>query len=324
MWDFDIGKSLAALAATLPFILLRMAVFFGITLAYVVVTGTGAGFGYGIGLLGDATFQVSSTFWGGFIGFALVSVALYWFREYILYMVKAGHIAVLVEVLDGRAIPQGRSQLDYATGIVKERFVEANVLFVLDQLVRGVVRAIAGLINFVAHFLPIPGIEGLARFVNAVIRIAVTYVDEVILAHNIRVHSGNPWETSKDALILYAQNSMTMLKNAVWLAVFMYLFAFLIFLVMIAPAGAVLYVLPGDWSGWGFVLALIFAWSFKAALIEPFAIVCLMQVYFRVTEGQTPDPLWDARLSEASLKFRDLKDRALAWSRSARAARRAV
>jgi len=316
MWDFDIGKSFSALVATLPFILLRMAVFFGITFAYILVTGTGAGFGHGVGALGDADFQASTTFWGGFIGFAAVSVALYWMREYILYMVKAGHIAVLVEVLDGRPIPDGRSQLDYAAGVVRERFVEANVLFVLDQLVKGVLRVIIGLINFVANFLPIPAIQGLVRFVNTVIRIAVTYVDEVILAHNIRVRSDNPWATSKDALILYAQNSTALLKNAVWLAVFMYLFAFLIFLVMIAPAGALLYVLPGNWSGWGFVLALIFAWSFKAALIEPFAIACLMQVYFKVIEGQTPDPVWDARLSRASEKFRDLQDKALAWTRA--------
>lgn len=314
MWDFDIGKSFSALAVTLPFILLRMAVFFGITLAYVVVTGTGAGFGYGIGALGDAEFQASASFLGGFVGFALVAVGFYLVREYILYMVKAGHIAVLVEVLDGRAIPDGRSQIDYAAGVVRERFAEANVLFVLDQLIKGVVRVISGLINFVANFLPIPAIQGLSRFANTVIRIAVTYVDEVILAYNIRLRSDNPWETSKTALILYAQNSGTLLKNAVWLALFMYLFAFLIFLIMIAPAGALLYILPGNWSGFGFVLALIFAWSFKAALIEPFAIACLMQVYFKVIEGQTPDPTWDARLSHASKKFRELGDKALAWT----------
>ncbi len=92
-------------------------------------------------------------------------------------------------------------------------------------------RVIFGFANFVANFLPIPGIQGLARFANAVIRIAVTYVDEVILAHNIRLRSDNPWARSKDALILYAQNSTTMLKNAVWHAIFMYLFAFLIFLI---------------------------------------------------------------------------------------------
>lgn len=45
--------------------------------------------------------------------------------------------------------------------------------------------------------------------------------------------------------------------------------------------------------------------------MEPFAIICMMQVYFRTIEGQTPDPAWDARLSEMSGKFRTLKERAL-------------
>lgn len=314
MWDFDIARSLAVLMRTLPFILLRMAVFFGITLAYVLVTGVGAGVGYGVGALGDTDFQASTTFWGGLFGLASVSIVLYWVREYILYLVKAGHIAVLVELIEGRDIPDGRGQIEHAVAMVRERFAEANVLFLLDQLVKGVVRVVAGMINFVATFLPVPGIEGVARFVNAVIRIAVTYVDEIILAHNIRMRSSNPWETSKNALILYAQNGGVMLKNAVWLAVFMYLFAFLVFLVMIAPAGALLWLLPGDWSAWGFLLALVFAWSFKAALIEPFAIACLMQVFFRVSEGQMPDPVWDERLTQASAKFREIKQHAAEWT----------
>lgn len=318
MWDFDIGRALAAMIKTAPFIALRMIVFFGITLAYILVTGTGAGVGYGIGAIGDTDFQASSTFWGGAIGFGGVSVILYWVREYILYMVKAGHIAVLVEVLDGRDIPGGKGQIAYAGEIVQARFAEANVLFALDQLVKGVVRVITGLINFVANFLPIPGLRGLVNFINAVIRVAVTYVDEVILAYNIRSRSQNPWESSRHALVLYAQNSTTMLKNAVWLTVFMYVIAILILIVMIAPAGAILYLLPGNWSGWGFVLAVLFAWSFKAALLEPFAIACLMQVYFKTIEGQSPDPVWDNRLSEASDKFRRMKDRAVDWARGAR------
>ena len=44
----------------------------------------------------------------------------------------------------------------------------------------------------------------------------------------------------------------------------------------------------------------------------PFVIAALMQVYFRAIEGQTPDPAWDMRLSDASRHFRELKDHALA------------
>src|SRR5690554_4847628 len=145
MWDFSIGKSIGIMIKTLPFILLRIAVYFGITLAYILVTGTGAGIGFGIGALGDGGFQASSTFWGGAIGFGLVAAVMYWAREYILYIVKAGHIAVLVELIDGRALPAGRGQIDHATAIVKERFAQASVLFALDQLIKGVIAAITGL-----------------------------------------------------------------------------------------------------------------------------------------------------------------------------------
>ncbi|HXK54878.1 MAG TPA: hypothetical protein PK405_09350 [Hyphomicrobiales bacterium] len=315
MWDFDTGLSLAALRRTMPFILLRMAVYFGITVAYVAATGLGAGIGWTFGVFGSDDFQATTTFWGGAFGIGGVSLALYWLREYILYMVKAAHIAVLVGVLDGTEPPAGRGQLEHGAAIVKDRFAEANVLFVLDRAIKAVVRMVSGLIGFVSDFLPIPGIQALARFADAVLRVAVTYVDEIILAYNIRVRSDNPWDTSKDALILYAQNSGLILKNAVWLAVFMYLAAFIIFLVMIAPAAALLYVLPGDWSSFGFVLALVFAWSLKQAILEPFAITCLMQVYFKAIEGQQPDPVWDERLSAASGRFREMKERAIDWAR---------
>ena len=53
MWDFSLGKSFSLLARTMPFILLRCGVYFGITLAYILMTGVGAGVGYGIGGFGD-------------------------------------------------------------------------------------------------------------------------------------------------------------------------------------------------------------------------------------------------------------------------------
>ncbi|MCW5954906.1 MAG: hypothetical protein KIT69_21840, partial [Propionibacteriaceae bacterium] len=68
------------------------------------------------------------------------------------------------------------------------------------------------------------------------------------------------------------------------------------------------------WGVGGFIFALLFAWAVKAALIEPFAIAAMMDVYFRVIEGQTPDPAWNDRIGQVSRKFRDLKDRAANWA----------
>lgn len=311
MWDFDIGRTLGIMARTWPFILLRMAVYFSITLAYVLATGAGAGVGFGVGYAfeeqgGPGAFA----FWGGLVGFGLVSAFVYWVREYILYIVKAGHIAVMVRLIDGQDIPGGQMQIIYARDIVTDRFAEANVLFVLDQLIKGVVRVITGLLGGIAAFLPIPGLQGLVRFANTVIRLSLTYVDEIILGYNIRMESTEPFESGRRGIVLYAQNGTTMLKNAVWLAIFLWVLSFAVFLVMIAPAGAVLYMMPGQLGGWAFVLAVVFAWAIKAALLEPFAIAALMQVYFRVIEGQEPNPEWDRRLTEASKDFRKLRDRA--------------
>ncbi|PTE09540.1 hypothetical protein [Mesorhizobium helmanticense] len=313
MWDFQIGRSVSIMMRTWPFIVFRMIVYFGITLTYIVATGTGAGVGYGVGHVStDPDGPLSFALWGGVVGFGVVSIAVYWIREYILYIVKAGHIAVMVHLIDGQPVPGGRGQIAYAREVVKERFAEANVLFVLDQLVKGAIRAITGLIGGIAAFLPIPGLGGLVSSINTVIRLSLTYVDEVILGYNIRTNSASPFETARQGVVLYAQNGKTMVKNAIWLAVIMWGISFVIFLLMLAPAGAILWFMPGQLGGWAFVLAIVFAWAFKAAFIEPFAIACLMQVYFRTIEGQVPDPDWDRRLAEASLKFRKLKDEALA------------
>jgi hypothetical protein len=278
-----------------------------------MATGTGASVGYGVGHIStDPDGPLSFALWGGVVGFGIVSIVVYWIREYILYVVKAGHIAVMVHLIDGRDVPGGQGQIAYARQVVAERFAEANILFVMDQLVKGAIRAITGLIGGIAAFLPIPGLQGLVSFINTVIRLSLTYVDEIILGYNIRLNSRNPFETARQGVVLYAQNGTTLVKNAVWLALIMWVLAFLVFLVMLAPAAAMIYWMPGALSGWSFVLAIILAWAVKSALLEPFCIAALMQVYFKVIAGQVPNPDWDGRLSEASKYFRELKDKAMA------------
>ncbi len=310
MWDFSVGKSLQLMVRTMPFLLLRVGVYFAVTLAYILVTGVGAGIGWGVGALGEPGFQAGATFWGGFIGFAVVSVFMYWVREYILYLVKAGHIAVLVAMLDEQPLPAGQSQFAYGTAVVKERFAQASALFAIDQLVRGVLRAIVRLVRGMFNLLPIPGVQQLMGILQAFLRVAIGFVDEVILAYAIRTQSRDGWSAARDALVLYGQNYQVMLKNAAWLTLFTYLLSFLVFLVMLAPAAAITWLMPGTWSAAAFVFAVLLAWSVKASLLDPFAVACLMQVYFRTIDGQQPDPEWEARLEQMSGKFRELKQRA--------------
>ena len=133
-------------------------------------------------------------------------------------MVKAGHIAVIIKYLDKEHIPSGKGQISYAQAIVKERFKEASVLFAVDQVIKKVVRFITGLFEGVLSFLSfIP--QPLVKFINAIVKNSTTYVDEIILAYNIKNEIDNPWEGSKQAVVLYAQNYKVFLKNAVLVTV---------------------------------------------------------------------------------------------------------
>jgi hypothetical protein len=314
MWDFSLGKAIGMVLRTMPFVLLRLAVYLGIGVAYLFAVGAGAIVGYGFGhFAGGAEAPEGGAFWGGLIGFGLASAALYLVREYILYLVKAAHIAVLVELYGGRAIPDGKGQLAYGASTVKTHFIESSVLFGVDQIIKGVLRAFFGTINFLTAFLPIPALQSLTRLMESIVRMSLTYVDEIILAYLIRTRTANPWETAKDGLILYAQNYKHFLKNAAWLSVFLWLLTAVIFIVLIGPAVALLALVPGQFFAWGFAIAFVFAWGLKVALLEPVAIACLMQVYFKTIEGQTPNPEWEARLDSVSKRFRELGTKAAGW-----------
>ena len=84
----------------------------------------------------------------------------------------------------------------------------------------------------------------------------------------------------------------------------------LVFLVMLTPAAALAYLVPGGWGATGVIIALLLAWSVKVAVIEPFAVTCMMQVFFTVTDGQEPDPGWEQKLEGMSDRFKELGSKA--------------
>ena len=310
MWSFSILRSIGLVAATWPFTVLRLLITGGLTLAYLVAVATGAGLGWGIGHVGSADFQAGATFWGGLAGFLGVSIWVWTLREYLVYLLTAGHVAAMVMVLDGRELPSGRAQIAFATAAVKARFGEIHLLFVLDQAVKGAVGAVVGLFDWMSAIVGLPGLQGLIRLIGAVLRLSTTFLDEVVLAREIRLASENPWTTAREGIVLYAQNASEILKNAVWLTVLRWVGTVLLFVVLLAPAGVAVWIIPGAATGWTLLFSLGFAIALQRALIDPFCIASLMQVYFGVTAGQRPDPAWDARLAEASAPFRDLVERA--------------
>ena len=114
MSDFSVSTALRVMQQTAPFLAFRIVVYFAIVAAYVLATGAGAGLGYGIGGFWGEEERLSASISGAIGGFGITAAALYFLREYLLYTVKAGHIAVMVELLQGREIPNGQGQIAYA------------------------------------------------------------------------------------------------------------------------------------------------------------------------------------------------------------------
>jgi len=310
MIDFKIKDVFSALWKTKEFMLFRFLIYFGITIAYILGTGAGAGVGWSMGKVGGNT--EAGLFYGVIGGFGLVSGVLFYLREYLLYMVKAGHIAVIMKHLDGEEIPSGKGQITYAQGIVKERFKEASVLFLVDQAIKKVVRFITGLFEGIMTFLPIIP-QPIVKFISAVVKNSVTYVDEIILAYNIKKEIDNPWEGSKQAIVLYAQNYKKFLKNAVFVTIISWVLTVLVLVLTFGPIALAIQSTGYQGGAMPFIIAVVVSVSIKASLIDPFAMTALIQVFFKVTEGQEPNPEWEAKLDKGSKKFREMKDKASNW-----------
>jgi len=313
--NFSVTKSFRALVATAPFLVFRVLVYLGVVVLYLLGVGVGGSLGYFLTL--GAEEPGSGVGIGGVSGFVLSGAVVYWLRETLLYAVKAGHIAVLVKWFDGESLPAGQSQITYARDQVTQRFGQASILFLLDKLIKGVLKAFNRTVMALSTLIPIPGLQGLVSIAGKVIETSLTFVDELILAYCMRVESENPWQDSRAALILYAQNYKIMLKSAVVLTVFAYIFALVIFLLVLGPFSLLVANFEAVAGFWGFALAVVFAWALKAALIEPFMIACMMQSYFAAIENQEPEPEWERRLEAASDKFSSFADKAKNYIRPA-------
>jgi hypothetical protein len=310
MLDFRTGQIFGLLMRTLPFLALRVLVYIGITVAYVLAVGIGGGLGYLFGKVGGNSGGGAGI--GAMVGFAIVSGLLYWARQYLLYLVRAAHIAVLVQLLDGKPVPGGQGQIAFGRQLVTQHFATSNVLFGLHQLVRGILRVFNRLTVSIASWLPIPGLDVLVKLVDAVIATGLGSLDQVVLAQILRQPTGNPWAVGRDCIVLYAQNYKGVLRNAAFLTLIIWVLTLLILALVAAPIAGVIGLFHVQAGIWTFVLAVIAALSLKAALIDPFATIALIQVYDRLTAGQTPNAEWAGRLETMSGKFRELTQRAAA------------
>ena len=137
-----------------------------------------------------------------------------------------------------------------------------------------------------------------------------------MLAHAIDRRSGDPLGSAREALVLYAQNWIVILKNAIWLTIFAAMVEGPLFWFMFLPAwegcqaDQSLAALPD------LVVATLVMWAVAEFLIGPFAIISLIQVWFRVISDEWPAFGWGARIDDLAP---ELAGRQLTLARTRRA-----
>jgi hypothetical protein len=300
-----LGEALDLLRKTLPFIWLRLGsylvLFAALGVYFAVVGGLALLLGRLWEPLGFIVFLIAI---GG--GFGLVR----WASRYYFYLLKAAHTAVMTEfIVHGRA-PEA-NQIAYGRQQVTERFRDTSVMFAVDVLVDGAVKAAVRTFARIAGLLPIPGLDALTKLLERVAVASTTFIDEAVLSRAYAQREQNVWRVAHDGVILYAQAWRPILTNAVALTLIGYVEYVLLLVILAIPALAIAAVVPAA----GPVLAILVfvgAWMIKLAVADAFALAATLVAYHRTTENLTPNPEWKAKLEGASEKFKELGRKAAA------------
>lgn len=296
------GKTTSIVFRTLPFIFLRF--FISLLFALLGLFYLGVLFVIGQAMASLHPYAQPAVWIAGLLAsYPLVRLA----KQYLLYLVKAAHIAVIAELATKGSLPKGMSQIRWGRTQVEARFKGASVLFVMDRLVNGVIRALNRVMWQIGNvFGAIPGVRGLISLLNGVLRFSLTYVDESILARNFLKKEETIWESARTGVVLYAQSWREILVTSLFLALGAIVLLPVIFILFLGPALGLAALYPT--LKIGFIIgAVFFSFVIKTAFFDPWTLTAMILTYLKATEGKTADPAWEAKLESISKKFKKLK-----------------
>jgi len=257
---------------TMPFCMAKCALGGVMVLIMGLLLAIFAGIGW---LFGDTGLFIGFLIWCGSIKYVHLLI-----MNYVGYLFKAGHIAVLAEVAATGQVPS--NQVEYGKELVKERFVTANVYLALDKLIAGAVKQIQRKIEKASNYLDfIPGMDKAASLVKWFVELSLGYIDECCLGYTFYQSQQGAFQSACDGVVIYAQNVKHLLKNAAMTMLKLILATLAAVLVIFIPVGVLFKLLR--WSGlFAFVLACLIAWVVKFAFLDSYVLCQTMAGYMAV------------------------------------------
>ncbi|MDR0434560.1 MAG: zinc ribbon domain-containing protein [Gracilibacteraceae bacterium] len=293
-------KAETVFSKTMPFVWAKLL----LGLATVVISAILFGILMGLAWLFNSESVTAIMFfaWVGAIG-----VVRFILMHYIGYMLKAGHIAVITEIVTTGQAPA--NQIAYGKQQVLARFATSNIYFAVDKLVAAAVKQIQrgiGKLGNALDFIPGMGaISGLAQFF---IELALGYIDECCLGYTFYQKEQGAWKSAADGVAIYAQNWKKLLGNAAKTMVLVILGLCGLTLALFVVLGLLFRLFA--WPGWAaFVIALLLALTVKYAFIDSYILARTMTAYME--DAPTTVIAFDlyGRLSGISAKFKELWDK---------------
>lgn len=297
-------KPSAIIAKTIPFMLIRLLAYLIFFIGICIYTAIVVWIIGAIEPEGFFAFVTFAVFGGG--GWYVYRLA----RDYVNYMIKAAHVAVIADMAVKGGVPEGFNMYNYGVAKVKKFFVASNVLFGLDRLVSGTVKQIQRVFGGIGEFLKfIPGVKGLMNIINMFVDIILNYVDECIMAYIFLNEGQSVWKSAADGVVLYAQNWKTILKTGLKILVFLIVFFLLFYLIFVGLFSGIFNGVDGLGSlaspiAW--LLTLVFVLVLKWAVLDSIIMIYMMCGYLKVAYGAQPSYDLYGKLQGMSKKFAEL------------------
>ena len=289
---------------TMPFVLLRMAV--GILMGLLAIAFLGAVL-LVMYFIGDSASGVIVLI-ALVIGIVAFAGIMRLARRYLLYMVTAGHIAVIAHIVDTGEAPDG--QISYGMGKVKDNFASATALFAVDQVVKTVIKqfnsAVASFSSFVGF---VPALKNIVEILRRAIAMAASYIDEAILAYIFLHEDQNNWRAARDGVVLYAKSWKPVLTATIIIVLALYAVSFVGILVLLPVAGVLGNLSPTlEIMGWAIVAGI--GLTGYLGFLRPWVKTVVITTFLIESRDLSPDSETMDWVESKSSRFSELMERA--------------
>ncbi len=214
---------------------------------------------------------------------------LYWqiyklFSRYVFYLVKAAHIAVIVDYIQKGNTPKW--QLVQGFRKMKDKFVSVSLLFVIDRVLDSILKEAHKKLMKFGDWAKLP--KPLTYILSGTVNTAINYVDESIIAYIFAHKDQDVWKAAKDGLVLYVKNWMWILLTAGILSIVVY--------GTMALSGVYIYFEGIPFSSLNLILQSIYSVLtvgiiiiLYSGLVQPFIEISVIVTFMEEIKNQSPD-----------------------------------